>query len=105
MIDGGVQWRPPNPRAKLLILTADAMDATLAIAQTKRGEKYDWLDIIGIECAKDWCTDGRFICDKLVFWSYLQLGTPLVNPNFIPIIHLTPRDILLSPYVNEEKTT
>jgi hypothetical protein len=47
---------------------------------------------------------NAFDCDQLVFWSAAQLGTPLVNHTFIPLQHLTPRDVLLSPFVTEIKS-
>lgn len=101
MSDGGIAWRPPNPRAKILNLSTDGMDAALSKALTQAGLKYDFMDILGIAFHENWETPNRMICDKLVFWSFQQIGCPLVNMKFIPIEHLTPRDILLSPYVNE----
>jgi len=102
MLDGGVAWRPPNPKAKVLMLTADGLDATLARAESQTGDKYDWLDILGIAVGGNLQMPNRSICDKLVFWAYQDFGSPLVNHRFIPMEHLTPRDILLSPYVNED---
>lgn len=96
-------WRPPNPKARVLKLTADGMDASLAKALTQEGDKYDWLDILGIATGKNLETPNRFICDKLVFWAQNEIGCGLVNHTFIPFEHLTPRDILLSPYVLEDK--
>lgn len=98
---GGVDWRKPNPRARVLKLSTDGIDAALSKALSVKGSAYDMLDIIGIATSHDWAKPGDFICDKLVFWAFNQIGTPLVNPNYIPLEHLTPRDLLLSPYVNE----
>lgn len=104
MCDGkGVTWRDPDPNAKLLILSALGQDAALSKALTQEGKPYDELDIAGIVLGRDWETPGAWICDKLVFWAFEQNNAPLVNPGFIPLEHLTPRDILLSPYVTEEK--
>lgn len=100
---GGVAWRPPNPRAKILKLSCDGMDASLSKALTVAGATYDMLDILGIAMSKDWSVPGEFICDKLVFWAQNEIGCPLLNHTFIPLIHLKPQDILLSPYVLEIK--
>ena len=100
--EGGVKWRPPNA-AKILKLSCDGMDASISKALTVEGSTYDMLDILGIALSKDWSKPGEFICDKLVFWAYQQINVPLLNHTFIPLIHLKPRDILLSPYVTEIK--
>lgn len=97
--DGGVAWRPPNPRAKILKLSAPGMDASLSKALPVAGSSYDMLDIIGIALSKDWSTPGEFICDKLLFWAQQEVGFPLLNHTYIPLIHLKPRDILLSPFI------
>jgi len=110
MSDGkGVAWRPPNPRAQILLLDdtrgsrdgADVMEGALAAAETKAGEGYDFLDILGITFGPNWETPGRLICDKLVLWAFQSIHFPLLNPTFIPSSHFTPRDILLSPYLVE----
>lgn len=102
MSDGqGVAWRPPNPNAKILKLSVQGIEAALSKAQSQAGSKYDFMDIAGIALGCNWSAPGSFICDKLVFWAFQEIGAPLVNPTFIPAIHLTPRDILLSPYVTE----
>ena len=103
LLDGGVKWRPPNPAAKVLVLTAQGQDAALSRALTKEGEAYDWLDILGIATGRNWAMEGRMICDKLVFWSFQDIGAPLLNHTFIPLMHLAPDDILKSPYVLEDK--
>jgi len=103
MFDGGVKWRPPNPKARVLILTVQGQDAALSKALTKEGEAYDWLDIAGITTGRNWAMEGRMICDKLVLWAFQEVGCPLVNMTFVPLEHFTPRDILLSPYVMEDK--
>jgi hypothetical protein len=102
MFRGGVAWRPPNPEAgKILLLDVDGCDAALAKAQTQAGDDYDMLNILGIALRHDWSMPGHFICDKLVFWAFQQTDNPLVNPTFIQIEKLTPRDVLLSLKVRE----
>lgn len=95
MMDGGVAWRPPNPRARMLKLSADGIEAALSKALSVAGSHYDMLDILGIAASKNWETPGEFICDKLVLWAFDQVGCPLVNMTFIPLEHMKPRDILL----------
>src|ERR1700686_2143657 len=96
MSDGkGVDWRPPNPRAKILKLSAPGTDEALQLALVVRGAKYDLKDILGIAFSKNWYTQGDYICDKLTFWFQDKANFPLVNHKFIPFEHLRPRDILL----------
>jgi len=100
MNDGkGVAWRPPNPRASMLLLDLPRVDEIAAIAFTQEGKPYNRKEILGFLCNRDWSEPGEFDCDQLVFWSAIQLATPLLNHTFIPLEHLTPRDILLSPLV------
>lgn len=114
MADGkGVAWRDPIPQAKILLLNAPFADETQKIAEEKAGCGYDFLDILGIAFRQNWQTEGRMICDKLVFWAYMEyakrqlpnvvVGAPLLNHTFIPLEHFTPRDILVSPFVSERK--
>ena len=104
MCDGkGVAWRPPNPKAKVLKLAVDKIEDALVKAYTQEGKPYDKLDIAGIALGRDWHTPGTFICSTLVAWSFEAAGIPLLNPTFIPRAHITPRDILLSPFVTEIK--
>jgi hypothetical protein len=99
----GVSWRPPNPNEKILKLSIDGIDAALSKALTQDGKPYDRLAIAGIALGKNWFTPGSFICSTLVAWAFEEIGVPLLNPTFIPREHITPRDILLSPYILEIK--
>lgn len=100
MADGkGVAWRPPNPKAKVLLLHAPNMQQAFEWALTQEGKAYDKANILGFVLNKDWVTPNELICDRLVFESFRHTPTPLVNHTFIPIEHLTPRDILLSNQV------
>jgi len=102
MSDGqGVAWRPPNPKARILKLSVEGIEAALSKALTQTGKAYDKLDILGIALDRNWSTADRFICSTLVLWSFEQIAIPLLNPRFIPREHMTPRDVLLSPYVTE----
>jgi len=101
MANGGVAWRPPDPRAKILVLAVDNVEDALTKAETQAGDGYDFLDILGIALGENWEAEGRMICDKLVFWAFKEIGYPLLNHTFIPMEHLTPRDVLLSASVKE----
>lgn len=108
MADGkGVAWRPPNPKAKILKLSVgdsiSAITSALAWAETQEGRPYDKLDIAGIALDKDWHTPGSFICSTLVAWAFEKINFKLLSSTFIPREHITPRDILLSPFLAELK--
>ena len=106
MSDGkGVAWRPPNPHAKILKLNVPHVEIALAKFLTQQGKPYDKLDIVGIALGLNLETKGHFICSVGVVWSFEDNlpCVPLVNPTFIPREHITPRDILLSPFVTEIK--
>ncbi len=104
MNDGnGIAWRLPNPKAKLLLLDVPRIDEALAAALTQAGKAYDVADILGFIANTSWHSPDKFICDRLVFWAFQQIGQPLLNHTFIPMEHLTPRDVLLSPLLTERK--
>lgn len=93
----GVAWRSFNKLAKHMLLSVPRCDEALAMALTQEGKAYDKLDIIGIVLGTDWHSADKFICSTLVAWSFQKIGAPLLNMQFIPLEHFTPRDILLSP--------
>jgi len=102
MEDGhGVAWRAPDVHAKILKLSAPNVDAALAEALSQQGKPYDAVDITGIALGFNWAVANHFICSTLVVWAFQQAGAPLLNPTFIPLDHVTPRDILLSPSVTQ----
>jgi hypothetical protein len=118
MCDGlGVMWRPVKPTQEILLLDAVGIDAAFAKALTQIGKPYDKLDIAGIALGFDWSAPEHFICSALVFWafepgatagalinnSFERAGQPLINMQFIPRDHMTPRDVLLSPFVTEHR--
>jgi len=92
---GGIKWRPPNPKAKILKLSADGTEAALSKALSMEGKSYDVLGILGIAFAQNWEQAGTDFCSQLVFWAYDQVGCPLINMTFIPLEHLKPSYILL----------
>lgn len=107
MCDGkGVAWRPVKPSQKMLLLDCSAPEAAakaLACALTQAGKAYNTLDIAGIALARDWSSANQFICSTLVLWAFEQINFPLINMEFIPLEHLTPRDVLLSNLLTARK--
>lgn len=103
MNDGlGVALRPPNPQAKILSLTLPNVDEIAAIAFTQEGKPYNRKAIAGFAFNRDWSQPDAFDCDQLVFWAAIKFGTPLVNHTFIPLEHLTPRDVLLCTFITKK---
>jgi hypothetical protein len=102
MADGkGLAWRPVRKNQKILLIDAPGAAESLQLALQYEGAPYDYLTIIGMLLHRNWNRPGSFICDVAVFHFQELAGYPLVNPAFIPRIHLTPRDILLSPLVRQ----
>jgi hypothetical protein len=102
MCDGkGVAWRPVGPHQKMLLLNHATPQPAMDLALTQIGKSYNELDIIGIAVGRDWSTADRYICSTLVLWSFEQANMPLLAMWAIPLDHMTPRDVLLSPYLKE----
>lgn len=102
MCDGnGVSWRALKPKQKVMLLSAPGTQAAFEKALTQEGKPYDFLDIVGIALAQDIHIPDHFICSTLVLWAFEQTGNPLLNMKFIPLDHLTPRDILLSNEISQ----
>lgn len=95
----GVSWRPPNPSAKVLLISTPKVEEMLAAALTQKGKPYNRKEIFGFIANTNWTNPDSFDCDQLVFWAAIQAGFPLLNHTFIPLQHLTPRDVLVSPLV------
>ena len=102
MCDGkGVAWRTLKPSEKYMLLDADGIDDAFKFALAQEGKPYDVLDIIGIVSGADLVQRQHFICSTLVLWSFQQAGKPLLGMWAIPLDHMTPRDVLLSPFIRE----
>ena len=100
MCDGkGVAWRPIKKRQKVFLIDAPGTPAALEKALSQEGRSYDMLDIVGIALDRDLSIPDHFICSTLVLWAFQQSGNPLLNMEFIPLDHFTPRDVLISPHV------
>jgi hypothetical protein len=88
---------------KIMLLDAPHVDEAFSYALTQSGKPYNTIDIAGLAVGRNWETVDSFICSTLVLWAFEKAEYPLLNPTFIPLEHYTPRDILLSPYVQERK--
>ena len=95
----GIAWRPPKEDQTIILLDAIGVDVAFARMQAMIGTPYDFKKIVGIALGMNLSTPGKEICDSSVFRCFEETGNPLVNPEFIPREHLTPRDILLSEKV------
>ena len=78
--------RCPNPKA------------VLDYARSQTGKPYDFLAIFSFLVRRDWKNPSSWFCSELVYQSFHEGGFPLLSDN-IPMNRITPRDILLSPYV------
>jgi hypothetical protein len=104
MADGkGLAFRPVGKHQKMLLLTCPRVAEMYAVAFAWHGEPYNFAGISGILFGRNWSRTGARFCDQTIFDAADVIGQPLVNPKFIPDMHLTPRDLLLSPYVEEVK--
>jgi hypothetical protein len=105
MCDGkGVAWRAVEKQQKIMLLDVSPeynVAAAFAKPLTQEGKAYNELDILGIALGRNWTTADRFICSTLVLWAFQQAGYPLLNMRFLPLDHLTPRDVLLSGSVSQ----
>lgn len=93
---GGVAWRKPDPRARMMLLEVPRADEALQIAEQWAGLRYDTRDILGIILRRDWKSPDAYICDRVVFKAFELLAAPLLNHTFIPMEHLAPDDVLKS---------
>lgn len=100
----GVKWRGRDLGAELLLLTAPKTAQALSWAQTQAGKGYDFTAIAGIAFDRNWRDGRRWFCSELVAAAFEHVGAPLFN-TATPIYRITPRDLLLSPYVMLVKGT
>ena len=80
----------------------------VAYGLTLLGGRYDWTDILGLPLDRDWHVDGRWICSEFVAacgekrrtpgGMFVQGEFPWLNPA-VGVWRVTPRDLLLSPYL------
>lgn len=101
MLDGkGLAFRPVKKSQNMVMLRAPGAPEAYRWALTQHGKPYDWKAILGIAIGKNMHAEGHFFCSYLVFQAFIETGNPLLGHWAIPLEHLTPRDILVSPKVS-----
>lgn len=102
LIDGGVEVRPANYAnwSKVYLATAPGIERAADWALRQVGKKYDWKALVGIASDTQWQDKDKFICSELVAAAFEATGSPLLNPNALAW-RITPRDLLLSPFLKE----
>jgi hypothetical protein len=70
------------------------------LAHAQLGKPYDWFTIAGIVLHQDWKERDAWICSVMQLWLSDKINFPLLNTN-TPVNRITPRDLLLSPYLNK----
>lgn len=78
-------------------LSADIVADAHAWAARHIGLSYDWGGALGIGFHQDWHHPRSWFCSELVAASFEQAGLPLLRADWID--RITPRDLLLSPYL------
>ncbi len=72
-------------------------NAALTRAKWVIGRPYDWAGVVGWGLHRQWHDDDAWFCSELVAWSFLMEGAPLLRAT--DAWRITPRDLLLSPYL------
>lgn len=100
----GVRLRPWDYQkpSRAMIGTVECTEAQAAdvmeFALRQVGKKYDWLNIYGEILHKDWTEEpNRWVCSALIWAAFHYAGIDLVDPEKLD--RLTPKDLLLSPYI------
>ena len=100
MADGrGVDFRPLKRGQKIMLLDAPHCEEAYQKALSYKGQGYDFLAILGMVFHRNWKSRDRKFCNELVFRVFDEIGEPLLNHKFIPLQHMFPEHILLSPKV------
>ena len=63
------------------------------------GKPYDWSAIAGIPFRRNWRQPGEWFCSELVASAFEAAAFPLLRTSHLN--RVTPRDLLLSPYLVE----
>ena len=110
-IDGGVMLRPldyEKPSAELF-LEVDVPDAAwpriMGFAKAQIGKPYDTSGIFGFIAPgqRDWKEPDSWFCSELVAASFDEGGYSLLRTDG-QTCKISPRDVLLSPYLKERST-
>jgi uncharacterized protein YycO len=95
--DGGVAIREPELFLTVTRFTVDAPECVIDAALEQLGKPYDWSAIAGIVTRRNWQQPDRWFCSELVAWAFESAGRPLLRAQGTH--RITPRDLLLSPYL------
>lgn len=95
--DGGVQARKPYPVSRSVRFAVAAPDAVLDAAMSQIGKPYDWRVFLSFALHRDWQDPGAWFCSELWAWAFQECGRPLLRADHLD--RITPRDLLLSPYL------
>lgn len=61
------------------------------------GKPYDWAGILGYGLRRNWQEKDAWFCSELVAWAFQGAGHPILRAK--DVWRITPRDLLLSPYL------
>ena len=75
----------------------DDAAAALALAMEQHGKPYDWAGVLGWGLRRQWQAPDSWFCFELVAASFDAAGAPLLRGS--DAWRITPRDLLLSPYL------
>jgi uncharacterized protein YycO len=92
----GVAIRQPDAYSACDRFVVDAPASVLDIAASQIGKPYDWPAILGFVAQHNWQDENAWFCSEFVFWALNQSGVALLRA---PKHRITPRDLLLSPYL------
>lgn len=95
----GVHVRPFHPGDYKRVERYEVPHAdgkVLEAALSQIGKPYDFMGALGIGLNRRWHDENKWFCSELVAWAFMQANTPLLGGN---PARITPRDLLLSPYL------
>lgn len=107
---GGVLIRPidydkftAEKRYSIDVGSFDVKKAIMDYAHSQIGKPYDFSDIMGMLARRDWRKEDHWICSELVAACFEKGGFPLLHAGQM-VNRISPRDLYLSPYLNDAKT-
>ncbi len=79
---------------------AETTEKVIAFARKQVDKPYDWLNIFGDVIHEDLNEEPKaWICDTLVYAAFHSAGIDLLDVEKLD--RITPRDLLLSPYISD----
>lgn len=94
---GGVGLREPEDVKQSIRFKIDAPITALEKIASQIGKPYDWRGVFGLWLKRDWQENDSWFCSELVAWAFKEAGKPLLRTEHLE--RITPRDLLLSPYL------